>query len=171
MQVLSVFETKTVNDYPYGRLQCEATFGIEFKPNKGFRRLFQTVNPKTNRVNKPKLGTYHDLAYNYICPNTGHVLFGFMNIRGYEDINKVAEFITKYHAQLELSEEMIKEIGSVCASCLRGNIGYTRISDEVKFKEIFTPPFQKSLEIFKTGNVNLFKDLYFDVEALKLIEL
>jgi len=58
MELFKTTETKTTNDYPYGRLRTTAHFSLEFKDGKGFRSVFQTVNPKTGRLNNPKKSTY-----------------------------------------------------------------------------------------------------------------
>lgn len=56
----------SVEGYPYGfRLKTTATFAIEFKKKNGFRTVFQTVNPKTWKLNKPKKSTYSDLMFMY----------------------------------------------------------------------------------------------------------
>jgi hypothetical protein len=47
-----------VDSYPYGRLRATAFFSLEFKKGKGFRSVFQTINPKNNRLNAPKYSTY-----------------------------------------------------------------------------------------------------------------
>jgi len=57
----------TVENYPYWyTLKTNATFGIEFKKNKWFRTVFQTVNPKTWKLNKPKVSTYSDIILMYV---------------------------------------------------------------------------------------------------------
>lgn len=57
--------TVTRDDYPYGRLKCQITFGLEYKPKFGFRFWSQTVNPKTGRVNAKKFSAYYDVAIMY----------------------------------------------------------------------------------------------------------
>lgn len=58
MIVFKTDEKITVENYPYGRLQCKATFSLEFKEAKGYRTVRQTINPKTGRINNPKKSTY-----------------------------------------------------------------------------------------------------------------
>ncbi len=50
----------TTNDYPYGRLRATAFFNIEHTKN-GFREVFQTINPKDGRENKPKKSTCYSM--------------------------------------------------------------------------------------------------------------
>jgi len=47
-----------VESYPYGRLRTQARFYIETNKRYGQRFVKQTLNPKTNRWNKPKKSTY-----------------------------------------------------------------------------------------------------------------
>lgn len=57
-KVLNIAAKATVESYPYGRLRCKAFFWIEFKKSHGFRSVFQTINPKTDRLNAAKNGQY-----------------------------------------------------------------------------------------------------------------
>lgn len=51
------------DDYPYGRqLRCRKLNWLEYKPKKGFRIVYRTIDPNTCRVNDPKGSTYTDLA-------------------------------------------------------------------------------------------------------------
>lgn len=52
-----------VTNYPYGSLRTTAYFSIEFNPKKGFRSVFQTINPKTGRLNAEKKGTYNSVMW------------------------------------------------------------------------------------------------------------
>ena len=48
-----------VDDYPYGfRLRTTIRYWVETKRRHGQRMVSQTLNPKTNRWNKPKPGVY-----------------------------------------------------------------------------------------------------------------
>lgn len=48
-----------INDYPYGfRLRTTKRCWVETVPKKGDRYVTQTMNPKTNKWNKPKKSTY-----------------------------------------------------------------------------------------------------------------
>ena len=90
---LSVNEIFTSDTYPYGRLQCTATFAIEFNETKGFRTVFQTINPKTGRVNAPKKSTYHDLiVMKNIDGFTSHLHFTF---NGEDKMNNIIKFISE----------------------------------------------------------------------------
>lgn len=63
-----------VDDYPYSfKLRCKIRYWLEMKPNKGFRFMSQTENPKTGRWNKPKGSTYSLLAGCMYLDSQGHV--------------------------------------------------------------------------------------------------
>lgn len=48
-----------VHDYPYGfRLRTTIRYWVETKKGHGQRMMAQTLNPKTQRWNKPKASTY-----------------------------------------------------------------------------------------------------------------
>jgi len=64
------FETAfIVESYPYGfREKTEARFWIETN-KKGQRVIFQTLNPKTQKYNKPKLGNYYLVSVLFLDDN------------------------------------------------------------------------------------------------------
>lgn len=59
----SVNQKIEVTNYPYGSLKTTAYFSIEFNPKKGFRSIFQTINPKTGRLNAEKKGVYNTVMW------------------------------------------------------------------------------------------------------------
>lgn len=65
-----------VGDYPYGfRLRCKIRYWIEFKKGFGFRFCSQTTNPKktSETWNKPRTGTYSEVAGGLYLDENGHV--------------------------------------------------------------------------------------------------
>lgn len=59
-------EKVTVDNYPYGfTLKTTLYDFMEFNPKKGYRHVTQTINPKTNRLNNPKKGTYYTFLLRY----------------------------------------------------------------------------------------------------------
>jgi len=51
-----------VENYPYGyTLKTDKYYSIEFKEKKGFRLEEQTLNPRTQKLNKPKKTTYKEV--------------------------------------------------------------------------------------------------------------
>lgn len=93
MTTLSVNNTFTSDSYPYGRLKCTATFSVEFDKKKGFRSVFQTINPKNNRLNAPKKSTYSDIV---IMKNVdGFITNLHYSMNGVEEINKTAKMLAE----------------------------------------------------------------------------
>ena len=91
--MLSVNEKNEVNNYPYGRLKCTAFFSIEFSKTKGFRHIFQTINPKTGRFNAEKKSTYSDLCY--MVNDNGFITQRGMSMNGKKELNKAAIFLSE----------------------------------------------------------------------------
>ena len=64
---------KVVDDYPYSwKLRCQIRYWIESKPKFGQRFVSQTLNPKTDKWNAPKAGTYSQVLVMVELDN-GHV--------------------------------------------------------------------------------------------------
>ena len=84
-------EKITVDSYPYGRLRTTAFFSVEFKRGKGFRQVFQTINPKNGRLNAPKNGTYSNVSFLYQEGN-GHIHGGGYSLNGGEYLNRFFYF-------------------------------------------------------------------------------
>jgi hypothetical protein len=94
MATLHINEKQTVENYPYGRLKCTAFFSIEFKKNKGFRHIFQTINPKTGRLNAEKKGNYHSIAF--MTNEGGFISQKSMSLQNDgESLNKCAKFLNE----------------------------------------------------------------------------
>ena len=95
------------DNYPYGRLRCTATHSVEYGKNKGYRTVFQTVNPKNGRLNAPKKSTY---SIGLILPahdENGHftsVYAGSYN--GTESINSGLHFLNDFYDLL--TEEQVR---------------------------------------------------------------
>jgi len=61
-------------DYPYGRLRTSMFYFVE-ENKRGWRPVRQSLNPKTNKINKPHAGNYsaHPI---YVCEkDNGHLDF------------------------------------------------------------------------------------------------
>ena len=62
-----------VDDYPYGRrVRTQIRYWLETTKH-GDRFVSQTLNPKTDRWNKPKKSTYAEVGVIYIEDGTGYV--------------------------------------------------------------------------------------------------
>ncbi len=79
------------NDYPYGRLRCTAKWWIEDNGKKGMRVCFQTINPKTGRINAPKKGNYWPVVILVKNPENGH--FENHTVSNYSDVAELEKFL------------------------------------------------------------------------------
>lgn len=77
-----------IESYPYGGLRTKAYFSVEFNPKHGYRSVFQTINPKTGRLNNPKKSTYVQFKRLYKDAETGHANFEVGNLYDWESNKK-----------------------------------------------------------------------------------
>ena len=82
------------DDYPYGRLRCTAKWWIEDNGKKGMRVCFQTINPKTGRINAVKKGTYSPVVVLFREESTGH--FVNESVSPYSDAKDLMAFVEKF---------------------------------------------------------------------------
>ena len=90
---LKTSDKAIVNNYPYGSLKATVTFSIEFDKKKGFRSVFQSVNPKNGRINAPKKSTYSDIVI--MEDNNGFITNKHISLNGQDEINKGCKFIAE----------------------------------------------------------------------------
>jgi len=156
------------DDYPYGGLRCHISFDIEFTPKKGFRSVTQTTNPKNGRVNKPKKSTYSDFAVLY-RDEKGHIHSKRFDLRGYEDIAQVIEFLTIH--EIEFTEEQSQHLWACAITCLRANARYTRWNEGLEVARIWeTLRVAAMLENFKNhASFNAIRDVGFDLAAIRAL--
>ena len=85
-----------VADYPYGFVKRTAIrYWLEGpKPNKGWRFVSQTKNPKTDQWNKPKASTYLEWAGAMYLDDKGHVHWD--GVGPYSDEKKILAFIQAF---------------------------------------------------------------------------
>lgn len=95
---VTVYSSSTklsTDSYPYGRLKTTAHFSVESN-KKGFRQIFQTINPKTGRINNPKNGNYYAIMLPMQKDN-GHIDFcGHTDMNGGEEINRACNFMADF---------------------------------------------------------------------------
>ena len=92
-KLFNVSEVIKVENYTYGYNQkTTAFFGMEFNAKKGYRSTFQTINPKTGRLNAKKCSTYSYLKVTTQDENNVVKSLHF-DFNGDENMNKSAEFI------------------------------------------------------------------------------
>lgn len=156
------------NDYPYGRLRCEITFQLEFKPNKGYRYVTQTKNPKTGRINKPKASTYSHFMAMY-KNEEGHVKPQSFNFFGYDDIEKVIDFITEN--EITFTNEQSQELYATVIGCIRGNARYTQLADDVTVGDFLdATKVKQMIGLYgKNKDFNEIKSIGYKVEEFKTL--
>jgi len=163
-------ETITVESYPYGRLRTKAMFSIEFKPNKGFRSVFQTINPKTGRINNPKKGTYHDIML--ISQNDeGFVKFHAYELYKLEDVEKISKLINDNFNLFttEQIKHIYKHYYQYFKVTIISMVTYCN-SDKNKVIKLLDSSINRVLKGFKSPELNLFSEINIDVEALEATE-
>lgn len=95
VEIFHTSEKITVDSYPYGRLRATAFFNVEYKPKKGFRSVFQTINPKNGRLNAPKYGTYSPAEFCYKTQD-GHVHWYGLGMNGADELNTAFHFMADF---------------------------------------------------------------------------
>ena len=84
-----------VDDYPYGyNVRTSIRYWLEHKPKKGWRFVSQTLNPKTDRWNKPKASTYSDWGAAMFLDDKGHVQW--TGIGPYSDEKQFLSFVEAF---------------------------------------------------------------------------
>ena len=109
MNVLPITSKQTTDNYPYGYLKATAFFSVEFHPKRGFRFVFQTINPKNGRENKPKKSTYSDFMF-MIEDENGYFKQHSYSINGEKDAQKVLQLLKEIYLKAEFTEEMLEYI-------------------------------------------------------------
>lgn len=166
-QYFATSEKITVDSYPYGRLRTSATFGLEFKPGKGFRTTFQTVNPKNGRLNAVKNSTYSPILVMYREQESGHIKYMGFDFYGSEGINKAAKFMAENFDLF--TEEQVKDICSNFFAHIKATAKAMVIycgSNFDNIKPILEESVNASIEGLKTGG-NVFSRINLDIEALE----
>ena len=163
-------EKLTAENYPYGRLKATAFFSVESN-KKGFRTIFQTINPKTNRVNNAKKGNY----YAVILPmqrENGHFDFcGYTDMNGGEEINRACQFISDFYDLF--TKEEIERMAIHLLAMLKVHTKAICIYNGTNFEDL--KPFidtqvKTAVEIIKSKE-NLFLSCMLDnqkIESLKV---
>jgi len=95
MQYFPTTHKEEVTNYPYGRLTCTKFYSLEFKKNKGFRAVEQTICPKTGRLNAPKYGTYDAIKVMYKDEN-GYIRYKSFNLHSIESHNNICNFMQEH---------------------------------------------------------------------------
>ena len=166
IQYFATSQKVSVDNYPYGFKQTTAHFSLEFKKGKGFRSVFQTIDPKSGRLNKPKNSTYSPVLVMQQDAN-GHVSYVNHHFNGSEEFNEGCKFMSE---NFELfTQEQIKEIYAYCFLMLKATTKAMVVYSGSKFEDIkplMELAVNKSVEGNKNGQ-NVFSEMLLDVEALE----
>ena len=169
MKYFKSTEKTSVDNYPYGRLKATAFFSTEWRKGKGFRTVFQTINPKTGRVNNPKKGTYSPIIAMYKAEN-GHIKYTHYSFYDDEAKQKAIIFMS---ANFNLfTEAEIKDIAAYMLLMLKVDIKAKHTycnSDVDKLLPLYDKAIEVTIEIFKTGK-NLFNEITIDFDAVNALE-
>lgn len=83
-----------VQDYPYGGMRCQIKFWLEHQPKKGWRFVSQTQNPKNQRWNNPRKGTYCVLGGCLYLDEKGHVQASMLS--EYSSAEEILKFVENF---------------------------------------------------------------------------
>lgn len=168
MQYFPTSATRETDNYPYGRLRTKAIFGTEFKPRHGFRSTFQTVNPKTGKLNKPKFGTYYTIAV--LRENEegriGHTCIGSPS--GRERMQAAFDMLAK-HWELFTDEErkhIAKQLHMHAAVDLRATVLYAG-TDRDKTTLLYQPCLDVLKSIMQNG---IYAEPVLDWDAIEALK-
>jgi hypothetical protein len=101
---IATSEKIKVENYPYSFTLRTTLFNeVEFNPKKGYRLVTTTINPKTNRLNKPKKSTYSDYIGRYKDENN-HIKTVHLSFNGDKEINKSLNFLHENFALFTTAE-------------------------------------------------------------------
>lgn len=157
----------TSESYPYGSLRCTAFYSVEYNAGKGARTVFQTINPKTGRINAPKKSTYTAV----ILPMTdarGHFdSCGYLDFNGSESINTGLQFMSDFHDLF--TPEQIKDIATRAVMMSKVNAKAMVIyagSDWEALKPLIDHSVKILVEIANTG-ANLWASALLNVDAIE----
>ena len=162
MEVLDITQTYIAWDYPYSGKKTKAYFGVEFQPKKGFRTVFQTINPKTGSLNSVKNSTYSHFVV-LVRQENGHYEWKTFQINGDESIVKAFTFISENYVSLCLKAEMHNYMMGMALQSRSISFGFTNFpSDVVKdeFKQKYHNPFiQKVKEMLTMPHPSTYKEV------------
>ena len=158
-------EKLTSENYPYGRLRATAFFSVEYN-KKGSRTVFQTICPKSGRLNKPKNSTYYEVVLPCEESNGHYDWCGYLGFNGTDDINRGLVFMADFYELFTV--EQIKDIAITILAHAKANVvSYVQYGGN-SFDAI-KPLVDKQVEILvkiANGGENLFLDCLIDEEAM-----
>lgn len=108
-----------IEDYPYGFLRTQMKVWVETHPKKGDRGMSMTLDPKRNRWNKPKAGTYAPIKVMYI-DDKGHVQFDAVS--PYQGPEAAKEFVKRIGGEEKLNKYQLQKYNELTQQIDYGNI-------------------------------------------------
>lgn len=170
MKFLSTSEKVEVKSYPYGSLRTSAFFSLEFNRSKGFRTVFQTVNPKTGRLNNEKKGTYSPLIF-MIEKEDNFISYQSGSFNGVEALNRDSKLVYENYSLFTWEQIEHLYLHVILMLKLEANSLATYCgSDLEKIKTIIGPVIDVCVSGLKTKE-NLFDKIYLDVEAINSLKV
>lgn len=159
-------EKLTSDNYPYGRLRATAYFSVEFN-KKGARTVFQTICPKSGRLNKPKNSTYYEVVLPCEESNGHYDWCGYLSFSGTDEINRGLVFMADFYELFTVDQ--IKSIAVTILAHSKATVIAMMQYGGSSFDDI-KPLVEKQTEtlvkISKSGE-NLFLDCLLDEEAMQ----
>lgn len=152
--------TKLSNEnYPYGYKRTTAFYNIEVTKN-GCRSVFQTIDPKRERLNAPKKSTYSPLLLPIEYIENGH--FGSIGcaMNGEKEINKSLVFLNDFKELFEgaMLKQFASELLSYMVVSIKANAIYGG-ADLEKLKPFYLPKMDILKQIIKGEHTNFLECL------------
>jgi hypothetical protein len=161
-------------DYPYGwNLRTTKYDYLEFMPNRGFRHVSYTINPKTGRENKPKKGTYCEILLLGKDENNYTKSLGFTFYNN-EEKDKTIAFLSNPENFALFTPEQIEYIYIKLYHQIRLDIQASSVycnANPIKSLEIQKPIIEIVKKGLKSkGLENVFPEIKFDWEAIDALD-
>lgn len=169
MKYIKTTEKVAVENYPYGyTLKTTAFYSIESN-NKGFRTVFQTINPKNGKLNAPKKSTYSPVRV--LKEVDGKIGSHTLDFYGDEGLVKDIKFLEENFDLFTRDE--IKSIAvhiiALSKASIYAKVVYTN-SNQDKLLPLFDSLIKTLVKIANTGD-NLFGEIVYDIPAIKALEV
>jgi hypothetical protein len=169
-KVHKVSEVLKTIDYPYGRERATAFFSVEMN-NKGCRTVFQTINPKTGRLNNPKKGNYYQVILPIELENNYFEFTGYLDFNGTEAITKGLYFMNDYKDCFSL--EQLKSIAVFISGMMKINAKSQVIYCGSKWEDLkpyYENPLHNIIKI-ATGENTDFLSCLLDFDAIESLKV
>jgi hypothetical protein len=158
-----------VENYPYGYKKTTAYFSLEWKKGKGFRTVFQTINPANGKLNKEKYSTYSPVIAMY-KDERGHVHYISQNPHGAEAVNETALFLDENYSLF--TKEQIKDICAYLFSIMKADSYARKVYCNTNFQDLvpfITDAVNAINEGFSTGE-NIFGRIHMDIAGMDALK-